>query len=306
MAGSNCVILEYTGKECDVSPYRDDYDSIQNVPIVHAATAWQSKETGQTYILILNESIWMGDTMSHTLINPNQLRHFGTKVQDNPMSDQPLSIITEDNGFCMDLAMAGTICYVDTFAPSEKELHTCPHIVLSSSHPWDPHNVKFPKCRRTLDEEVGGLRYISTVISAPNEKCFDEDNSIFDLNNINRKIASMNVTQSLPAPRKLERTKLDPGTSDVPLINTFESSARHTDVSPQEVSERWGISIATATNTLKNTTQKFLRSAVLPLSRRYRTDRVFTRKTLSGDWSTDTMDGRVKSLAGNICPSLRK
>ena len=109
--------MEYTGKECDVSPYRDDYDSIQNVPIVHAATAWQSKETGQTYILVLNESIWMGGTMSHTLINPNQLRHFGTKVQDNPMSDQPLSIITEDKGFCMELAMAGTIYHFDTFAP---------------------------------------------------------------------------------------------------------------------------------------------------------------------------------------------
>ena len=96
----------------------------------------------------------------------------------------------------------------------------------------------------------------------------------------------------MPAQKKLER-------SDVPLINTFQSSARHTDVSPQELSERWGISIATATNTLKKTTQKFLRSAVLPLSRWYRADRVFSRKTLSGDWSTDTMDGRVKSLEGN-------
>ena len=24
VAGSNCVILHYTGKECDVTPYRDD------------------------------------------------------------------------------------------------------------------------------------------------------------------------------------------------------------------------------------------------------------------------------------------
>jgi len=78
--------------------------------------------------------------MSHTLINPNQLRHFGTQVQDNPMSSQPLSIITENNEFCMELTMSGTICSVDTFAPSERELQTCPHIVLSSPHPWDPHN----------------------------------------------------------------------------------------------------------------------------------------------------------------------
>ena len=28
-------------------------------------------------------------------------------------------------------------------------------------------------------------------------------------------------------------------------------------------------------------------------------DRVFNRKTLAEDWSTDTMDGRVKSIEGN-------
>ena len=166
------------------------------MPIVHAATAWQSIETGQTYILVLNESIWMGDTMSHTLINPNQLQHFGTKVQDIPMSYEPLSIITEDKEFCMELSMAGTICYFDTFVPSEKELQTCPHITLSSPHPWDPHNVTFPRCKRTLGEEIGGLQYVSTIISAPIKNDFDEEDSLFDLNKINRKIASMKVTQS--------------------------------------------------------------------------------------------------------------
>ncbi len=179
------------------------------------------------------------------------------------------------------------------------QMQTCPHIVLSSPHPWDPHNVTFPKCKRTLDETVGGLRYVSTVISAPNQNYIEQYGSIFDLNKINRKIASMKVTQSMPAQKKLERSNIDPGSSDVPLINTFQSSARHTDVSPQELRERWGISIATATNTLKKSKQKFLRSADLPLSRRYRADRVFSRKTLSGDWSTGTMDSRVKSLEGN-------
>ena len=42
-----------------------------------------------------------------------------------------------------------------------------------------------------------------------------------------------------------------------------------------------------------------MRSAILPLARRYRADRVFHRKTLKGVWSCDTMDGRVKSLDGN-------
>ena len=44
--------------------------------------------------------------------------------------------------------------------------------------------------------------------------------------------------------------------------------------------------------------QKFLRSAVLLLSRRYRTNRVFSRKLLRGDWATNTMDAQSKSLEG--------
>ena len=95
VAGSNCCIFQYTGKDCDVSPYHDNYESIQCIPIVHAETAWQSPDTGQTHILVLHEALWMGDMLYYTLANPNQLRHYGNQVQYNPMSESPLYIITE-------------------------------------------------------------------------------------------------------------------------------------------------------------------------------------------------------------------
>ena len=46
--------------------------------------------------------------------------------------------------------------------------------------------------------------------------------------------------------------------------------------------------------------KKFMRSAILPLRRKYRVDRVFSRKTLNVDWLTDTMDVRFKSAEGKI------
>ena len=101
VAGSNCCILQYISKEFDVSPYCDDYEAIKCVLIVHAATAWQSRDTGQNYILVLYEALWMGDKLYCTLVNPNQLRRYGTRVQGNPMSESPLSIITEDGEFSM-------------------------------------------------------------------------------------------------------------------------------------------------------------------------------------------------------------
>ena len=93
---ANFCILQYTGKWCDLSPYRDDYEAIKGVPIVHVSTSWQSRETGQTYTLVLHESLWMGDTLYYTLVNTNKLRHYGTRVQDKLISESPLSIIAED------------------------------------------------------------------------------------------------------------------------------------------------------------------------------------------------------------------
>ena len=302
VAGKNCIILQYTGKECDVSPYRDDYDSISNVPIVHAATAWQSPITGQTFILVFNEALWMGDSLDHTLVNPNQLRHHGTKVHDDPTAEYPLSIISHDNEFCMELTMNGTIVCVETHTPTASELDSCPHIQLSSTHVWDPKNVTFPKCNATLQEVFGGgIRLLSALQMHQDEEPVWEQhhNDVFNLQQINRKISSMSKINQSPKKLLQRDASIDPGKTDIPTLHTFQSSDRHSDVSPQELSERWGISLTAATKTLKKTTQRFLRCAILPLSRRYRTDRVFTRKTLSGDWSTDTMDGRCKTLDGN-------
>ena len=95
VCGSNCLIMHYTGKECDVSPYTDAYEAIKSVPIVQATTAYENPETGETTILVFNEAIWMGEQLKHTLINPNQLRAFGVTVQDNPFSEAPIFISTE-------------------------------------------------------------------------------------------------------------------------------------------------------------------------------------------------------------------
>ena len=73
--GQNCVILSYTGCKCDVSPYSETYEYIKGVPIVSSTTAWTCETTGLTYILVFvfNEALWMGDSLDHSLVNPNQL-----------------------------------------------------------------------------------------------------------------------------------------------------------------------------------------------------------------------------------------
>ena len=71
--GANCVILSHTGQSCEVMPYSDTYDAITAVPAVTGATLWTSLHDGDEFILIFNEDLWMGNTLQHTLVNPNQL-----------------------------------------------------------------------------------------------------------------------------------------------------------------------------------------------------------------------------------------
>ena len=115
---------------------------------------------------------------------------------------------------------------------------------------------------------------------------------VFSIDRMSRKISSLKRIE-------LDKSRIDPGNSDIKITHTFRSSDRHSDVTTQDLSERWGISISTTVNTLKKITQKFLSSTVLLLSRRYITDRVFTRNTLFMEWSTDTMDTGCKSLEVN-------
>ena len=133
--GRNFLPLSFTGCECDVSPYTDDYDSIKNIPIATAATAWTCLDTAQTYILVFQEGLWMPDSMPNSLINPNQLRTYGTVVQDKPFSSSPMYIEDVDGQVLIPLVAQGTTIVVDTRTPTSEELMTCPHVVLSSKLP---------------------------------------------------------------------------------------------------------------------------------------------------------------------------
>jgi hypothetical protein len=289
--------MYYTGKECDVSPYTEAYKAIKSVPIVQAATAYDNTDTGETTILILNEAIWMGDQMEHTLINPNQLRAYGITVQDNPFDPAPIFISTEDNEFTLPLNSNGTVLGVATRTLTGQELQTCPHAVLLSEYKWDPQNVRFPRASRTVEEEIS--RTVGAVMTQDGASTEDPDNNamdcVFDIGNISKRlIASVKVASPL---RQVSQVETE--AQDLPPIKTFQSKGRHSSVSPEDLSKRWQIGLEQSKETLKRTTQRVIRLVVMPLARRYRADRMFQTKRLAGKRASDTMDGRVKSLDGN-------
>src|SRR5687768_4993040 len=55
---------------------------------------------------------------------------------------------------------------------------------------------------------------------------------------------------------------------------------------------------------MKATTQRGTRSAILPISRRYRVDRMFDIRHLNGKFATDTLWSTTKSIRGNIASQI--
>jgi hypothetical protein len=131
---------------------------------------------------------------------------------------------------------------------------------------------------------------------------------------LKRIIASIKVAPP-PIPASQVETE-----AHVPRTKTFQSKGRHSLVSPEDLSKRWKIGLEQSKETLKRTTQRVIRLAVMPSARRYCANRMFQVKRLAGKWASNRMDGRVKLLDSNrhaqvfsnrgffaeVCPMARK
>ena len=281
--GSNCVVLSYTGKECEVSPYSSQYEAVQNVPVVTEATVWTNAADGTAYLLIFHESLWMGDKLDHTLVNPNQLRAYGVSVQDKPFDAKPLSITTND--ISVKLYSEGTIICGDTQTPTESELSQLPHLILTSLHDWDPHNICFlSSSGQSSDNMSIESNHSIFVVDTLLQHTIHDPIMVASLMSSHVQVAEVTVPSTL---------------QDVPLARTFQPKERHSTVTPSDLSERWYIGLGQATQTLKATTQRLMCSTILLLAQQYHADRMFVKPRIHGTIYTGTMNGGYKSLDGN-------
>ena len=171
--------------------------------------------------------------MDRSLINPNQCRHYGIPICDDPTDPhRNLGIQLNDNLF-LPLQMKGTTCYFVSRCPLIRELESCQTFQISDPQHWDPTENMF-----VCSVGRGKMR-----VQNPNCHCFDY---IHDFDKITE--------------------------SPTHTIGQIHTLARHHGTDVNLLSQKWGIGIEKARNTLKHTTRLNIRSALLPLTRRYRTD----------------------------------
>jgi hypothetical protein len=137
------------------------------------ATAWDDPTTGKVIVLYINEALYFGDKMSHTLLCPNQLRANGWTVQDVPKqfdAESAHAVIDPTGTFRMPLEMSGMISYLPMRRPTEKEIETCVSYNLTSDVPREPYSPSFrEREQRTAAETVSGALADSTDLTSTEE-----------------------------------------------------------------------------------------------------------------------------------------
>ena len=212
------------------------------------------------------------------MINPILLRYASVTVQDNPFErDPPVFNIT--NHVIIPFITSGTNIFLESFTHTQTKVDNCLHVHLTLDTKWNPHTVQLAstqhmKAECDCSDTEPGLLQISSIY------CLHE------------------MTKSLMSQRNIEAV-------DVQERKTFISNERHTSITSDQLGHRWNIGMKQAQQTLRVTTQQGVRSAILPLSRRYRTDRMFNQKKLRNQkFYTDTLFGRCKSISSNTCAQI--
>ena len=244
VAGPNFVIIEYTGEHCDVTPYSDEYKPITDVPIVNASTAYTDPETGVTMILQFNQVLWYGKKMQMSLINPNQMRHGGLVVSDDPTDHDRTFGITGDD-FTIPFEIAGTTVFFVSRVPTRWELENCRVVEMTMDTPWNPAEVHIRRVGVVPDDmERATMREICTMQRVPTFKrgkqcdCCDSDLSVYDdAAMITKMIGDVSVAT---AHRELQ-------------VSLISSKDRHSQINAETVARRFRCGIETAQKMLKAT-----------------------------------------------------
>ena len=304
--GANFIPIRMTNRTADVYPYDTSYEPLLNVPIVSGATAWTCPSTRVTYILVLNESLYYGTKLDHTLLNPNQIRHNGVDFWDNPYDKERALSIQVDRGPTISLEFDGIKLQFESKVPTNEELNNCEHIEITSSVLWEPSEVTLGQATsKRVTNEKRTVKKVGTLYNADHPYSHSTSDSFTyadpaSIDSIIHQIEPSMIDIKERIIKNIQTERYE----DIPARRTFISNDRHKGVTADNIAELWCIGKKKAEATLEATTQKGTRSAILPISRRYRADRVYNLRRLDAKFATDTLYSEVKSLHDMKCAQI--
>ena len=263
--GPNFIMEGYSYLSAEVYPFgKDNYDPVV-VPIGTGVTAYDCPVLRRPLLLVINEGLYYGMKMTHSLWNPNQIRSFGHKFQDNPFDDASLGITAD--GHFIPFQCKGTKVYVETRCPTSHELATCERVVLTPFEEWNPDQVVLGKVESSATATYIAGHPVSVATDHgdfPSDVPFHMYDDPTSDEAILHSISSSLVTSmesivanvNLPYDRYsfLGALNIEEASADfVPARRMYVSHERHSKISVETLSERFLIGLPRARATLRAT-----------------------------------------------------
>lgn len=124
----------------------------------------------------------------------------------------------------------GTTMQFSTRAPTDEELRECPHVIMTSRAEWNPRSVIFPDHTGDCEDEDDQKPPMS-VSAVQREMLFATEDEL----QIKPTVVAARLIAEIRVENPLEVS------DDVPIRRTFVSKERHPRVTPEGLSEIWGI-----------------------------------------------------------------
>ena len=135
-AGKHCYVEEFLeGKVVNATGFTPSLGSVQNLPIAHVLYAYDSAN-GEVYLLECNNSIYLGEEMVDSLVNPIQCEENEVRIDIRPRAYYPNSTTAQsvcfENGVKLELLYDGVLPYLPVRRPTPDEIHHCQRLVMTS------------------------------------------------------------------------------------------------------------------------------------------------------------------------------
>ena len=217
--GKNFIVLNSTYRTADVYAYDTSrIQPIENVPIVTAATAFDDPETGDTFILIFNESLYYGEKLDHSLVNPNQIRAYEIPLWDNPYDPAQALSIEDHPSLTIPFRVFGTKVGFSTRVPTQHELRECEHIQLTSSNLWNPSYVVMVQATDQGGQTPWKRRCVSCLLSERSYEYLDPNSDESLLHEIDPSLLTSERLTKRQRISQIETTTYEQ--SDIPARRT--------------------------------------------------------------------------------------
>jgi hypothetical protein len=245
--------------------------------------------------------LWFGTLMENSLINPNQLRAYGLVLNDDRFNSTRGFGINTDEVF-IPFDTTGTVIYFKSRVPTEWEKTHLP-IILITGDTWSPSDeVLYLGKQSHEDIEMQNIQSLTHGMTSQQIHSIMSDETKAQIEQYGETDIKLGKISCIYSPKDFcERlvSAVNIATTYHDDVDQWENERkvssvvtndRHSKFMAEELAQKWNIGIQTAKDTIQVTTQRGIRTAIHPMTKRLRVDHLnLHRQRLRGTWYFHTL-----------------